>query len=143
MVALLFALLAGILGGVMAHKFIKFGIVLTSLLSSFCVGFLLYGITIYLLPQFQHFFGILIVTLTLFFVQICCLLTKGRALIIFGTSSIGAYMFMRGLSVIFYPYPSEIMTYQKLYRVELIEFQWQFIMSLGIFLFWFMISITI
>ena len=52
MVALLFALLAGILGGVLAHKFIKFGIVLTSLLSSFCVGFLLYGITIYLLPQF-------------------------------------------------------------------------------------------
>ena len=143
MLALLFGLLAGILGGVLAHKFIRFGILLTSLLSSFCIAFLIYGMVIYFVPLLQNFYGILGVTSVLFIIQICCLFSNGKILIILGTSSIGSYMFMRGWSIIFSKYPSEIETWQQLYQEELVEFQWQFLMYFSIFISWLMLSILV
>ena len=111
MIALLFALLAGIGGGIMAHKFIRFGILLTCLVSSFCLGYLLYGIAIYFVTLLQHFYGIAGVFGALFLIQVCCFVPNGRALLMFGTSSIGSYMFMRGWSMLFKKYPAEIETW--------------------------------
>ena len=132
MLTLLLSMALAIVIGSLVRRDIWLLVGVTGVLGGFSVGVVIESLL--LAVHFDSFIGYLIIVGLCGFIGGLLSFKFGGKVILFGTSFIGSYMFIRGWSLIFGGWPSEHEVWTSLREGEEVELEWPFYVYFTIFL---------
>ena len=97
------------------------------------IGFLTYGVVIFFAPVWSNIYGLTTASAVMALFAIVYTIAYGKKIVIVSTITAGAYIFMRGWSLIFTGFNHEIVVWQTLYSGEEFETKWPFLVYTLIF----------